>query len=394
MLNSPLNRKLRMALIGGGGAGFIGKVHRTAAQLDGRAELVAGAFSSSLERSRESALAFGVDPSRAYASWEEMLVTEAARPEDKRVDFVSIATPNFLHFPMAQAALAAGFNVICDKPMTTKVADAETLVRLVEETGAVFALTHNYTGYPMVRQAKEMIASGELGEIRAVRANYVQGWMWAVDPEKPAARGNWKDDPLKNGPGATIGDVGTHAYNLARYMTDLQPVEVLGKLTTFSGRQLDDYGHSLVRCSNDALIMVTVSQVSHGRLNDLSIEIDGDKASLTWRQEEPNSLTLRQTGQPQRIYDRAPGQSYMNDSGNAACRIPAGHPEAFFEAFANVYSAAYDDMIWRAGGGDRDPRSTIYPNVYDGLEGVRFIEQTVASSNANSVWLPMSASAG
>jgi predicted dehydrogenase len=292
---------------------------------------------------------------------------------------------------MAKASLAAGFNVLCDKPMTTNTADAETLVRLVEETGAVFALTHNYTGYPMVRQAREMIAADELGEIRAVRANYVQGWMWAVDPTQPAERGTWKDDPSRNGPGATIGDVGTHAYNLARYMSGLQPAEVLGKLTTFSGRQLDDYGHALVRCLNDALIMVTVSQVTHGRLNDLSIEIDGDKASLSWRQEEPNSLTIRQTGQPQRIYDRAPGQAHMNDSGNAACRIPGGHPEAFFEAFANVYSSVYDDMIWRAGGGDRDPRSTIYPNVYDGLEGVRFIEQTIASSNANSVWLPLSA---
>lgn len=380
-----------MALIGGGGAGFIGKVHRTAAQLDGRAELVAGAFSSSMDRSRETALAFGVDPARAYASWEEMLVTEAARPDDERVDFVSIATPNFLHFPMAKASLAAGFNVLCDKPMTTNTADAETLVRLVEETGAVFALTHNYTGYPMVRQAREMIAADELGEIRAVRANYVQGWMWAVDPTQPAERGTWKDDPRRNGPGATIGDVGTHAYNLARYMSGLLPAEVLGKLTTFSGRQLDDYGHALVRCLNDALIMVTVSQVTHGRLNDLSIEIDGDKASLSWRQEEPDSLTIRQTGQPQRIYDRAPGQAHMNDSGNAACRIPGGHPEAFFEAFANVYSSAYDDMIWRVVGGDRDPRSTIYPNVYDGLEGVRFIEQTIASSKANSVWLPLAA---
>ncbi|MDA1163805.1 MAG: Gfo/Idh/MocA family oxidoreductase [Planctomycetota bacterium] len=390
MLNSPLNRKLRMALIGGGGAGFIGKVHRTAAQLDGRAELVAGAFSSSLDRSREAALAFGVDPARAYASWEEMLVTEAARPENDRIDFVSIATPNHLHFPMAKAALVAGFNVICDKPMTTNVADAENLVRLVEETGAVFALTHNYTGYPMVRQARGMIAAGELGSVRAVRVNYVQGWMRAVDPGQPAARGIWKDDPQKNGPGGTIGDVGTHAYNLARYMSGLKPVEVLGKLMTYSGRQLDDYGHAMVRCSNDALIMVTVSQVTHGRLNDLSIEIDGDKASLTWRQEEPNSLLLRQSGQPQRIYDRAPGQAHMNDAGNAACRIPGGHPEAFFEAFANVYASAYDDIIWRNSGGVRDVHATVYPNVYDGLEGVRFVEQTVASSKAGNVWLPLS----
>lgn len=389
MLNSPLNRKLRMALIGGGGAGFIGKVHRTAAELDGRAEVVAGAFSSSPERCRETAHAFGVDPDRALASYEELLASEAARPEDERIDFVSIATPNFLHFPMAKAALEAGFHVLCDKPMTTNSADAQELVRLVEETGRVFALTHNYTGYPMVRQAREMIASGELGEIRAVRASYIQGWMQAVDPTEKADRGMWKDDPEKNGVGATVGDVGTHAFNLATYMTGLKPISLLGKVATFTGRQLDDYGHSLIRCESDALMTITVSQMSHGRLNDLSIEIDGDKASLSWRQEEPNTLTVRRTGEPQQIYERAPGQPHMNEAGNAACRIPAGHPEAFFEAFANVYSAAYDDMIRHANGESIDSRSTVYPNVHNGLEGVRYIEQTVASSKADSVWLPL-----
>ncbi len=390
MINSPLNRRLRMALCGGGGAGFIGKVHRTAATLDGRAVLVAGAFSSNFDRSRESAVAFGVDPERAFADFQALLDDELARPESERVDFVSIATPNFLHFPMAKAALEAGFNVICDKPMTTRLADAEELARLVEQTGAVFALTHNYTGYPLVRQAREMIASGELGEIRAVRASYVQGWMRGVDPAAPAARGMWKDDPEKNGPGATVGDVGTHAFNLARYITGLQPAEVLAKLMTYSaGRQLDDYGHAMVRCQNDALIMITVSQVTHGRLNDLSIEIDGEKGSLSWRQEEPNTLTLRQTGKAQQIFDRHPGGDFMNQSGISACRLPAGHPEAFFEAFANVYTAAFDDMVERAAGESRDARNTVYPNVYDGVEGVRFIEQCVASSQEGSVWKPM-----
>jgi len=384
-------RRLRMALIGGGGAGFIGKVHRTAATLDDRAELVAGAFSSNLERSIESAGMFRVDPRRAFASHEDLLTNERTRPAHERVDFVSIATPNYLHFPMAKAALEAGFNVVCDKPMTTRSSDAKELVRLVEESGAVFALTHNYTGYPLVRQAREMIAAGELGEIRAVRATYVQGWMRGLTPGEELARGMWKDDPAKNGPGATIGDVGTHAYNLARFMTGLAPVEVLGKLMTYApGRQLDDYGHALVRCENDALMMITVSQVTHGRLNDLSIEIDGEKASISWRQEEPNQLIVRRTGQPQQIYDRNPGADFMNAAGSAACRIPAGHPEAFFEAFANVYSAAFDDMIARGLGKQIDQRNTLYPNVYDGLEGVRFIEQTVASSNENGVWLPLS----
>ena len=384
MLNPPLNRRLRMALIGGGGAGFIGKVHRTAATLDGRAEVVAGTYSSDINRSRETALAFGVDPDRAYDSYEAMLQSER-----ERIDFVSIATPNWLHFPMARAALEAGVHVFCDKPMTTRVEDAEELVRLVASGDRVFALTHNYTGYPLVRQAREMIASGELGEIRAVRVNYIQGWMRGVQPGATPPRGAWKDDPEKNGPAATMGDVGTHAYNLARYMSGLQPAEISAKLMTYApGRNLDDYGHALVRCTNDALIMVTASQVTHGRLNDLSIDIDGEKAALTWRQEEPNILTVRRFGEPRHIYDRHPAASYMNESGRAACRLPAGHPEAFFEAFANVYSAAFDDIIAHTTGGEL--QAPLYPTVYDGLEGVRFIEQTVASTSANGQWLPLS----
>lgn len=389
MLNPPLNRRLRMALIGGGGAGFIGKVHRTAATLDGRADLVAGAFSSDIDRSRETALAFNVDPARAFASYEDMLQAECQRPESERIDFVTIATPNWLHFPMAKAALEAGFHVFCDKPMTTRSEDAEELVRLVEASGRVFALTHNYTGYPLVRQAREMIASGELGEIRAVRVNYIQGWMRGAQPGVTPSRGAWKDDPEKNGPAATMGDVGTHAYNLARYMSGLQPAEISAKLMTYSsGRQLDDYGHALVRCTNDALIMVTASQVTHGRLNDLSIEIDGEDASLSWRQEEPNVLIVRQLGEPQRIYDRHPAADFMNESGRSACRLPAGHPEAFFEAFANVYAAAFDDIVAVSSG--VEPATSIYPTVHDGLDGVRFIEQTVASSHANGQWLPLS----
>ena len=365
---------------------------------------------------------------------------------------------------MAKAALEAGFHVFCDKPMTTRLDHAEELVRLVESTGRIFALTHNYTGYPLVRQAREMIASGELGEIRAVRVNYIQGWMRGAQPGVTPPRGAWKDDPERNGPAATMGDVGTHAYNLARYMSGLQPVEVSARLMTYApGRQLDDYGHALIRCENDALIMVTASQVTHGRLNDLSIEIDGEDAALSWRQEEPNVLIVRQFGEPQRIYDRHPAAGYMNESGRNACRLPAGHPEAFFEAFANVYSVAFDDIVAANIAGrdsvfnaieqavleaaqkvlgtgrvisvtiDRDTgdqhvfcngeeltsdetgeilgsvqaayvkRSMIesirmahtrnpaplYPTVYDGLEGVRFLEQTVASSRANGQWLPL-----
>lgn len=390
-LNFPLNRRLRMALLGGGGTGFIGKVHRTAATLDGRVDLVSGAFSSNLDRSLETAVDFGVDPARAFDSYEKLLDDEVSRPEEERIDFVSIATPNWLHFPMAKTALEAGFNVMCDKPMAVSLVQAEELVKLVDRTGAVFGLTHNYTGYPLIRQAREMIASGELGEITAVRVNYIQGWMRGAVPGESPARGAWKDDPQKNGPAATMGDVGSHAYNLASYVTGLEPVEVSATVRTFApGRQLDDYGHALVRFQNDALCMVTVSQVTHGRLNDLSIEVDGEKASLAWRQENPNVLTVGQFGEPTRIYDRHPAASYTNDSGRAACRLPAGHPEAFFEAFANVYSAACDDMVRRATHEPFDLRNTLYPNVRDGLAGVRFIEQTIASSQAKGAWLPLS----
>ena len=389
-LNSPLNRRLRMALIGGGGTGFIGKVHRTAAALDGRVHLVAGAFSPNSDRSHQTAESFGVDPTRAFASFEDLLADERDRSAEEQVDFVSIATPNWLHFPMAKAMLKAGFHVMCDKPMTTSLSEAEELVRLVEETGRVFGLTHNYTGYPLVRQAREMIASGELGEIRAVRVNYIQGWMRGTTPGKMPPRGAWKDDPRKNGPAATMGDVGSHAFNLACYMTGLEPAEVSATVCTYApGRQLDDYGHALVRCTTNALCMVTVSQVTHGRLNDLSIEIDGEKAALSWRQESPNTLSLSQFGEPTRIYDRHPAASYTNALGREACRLPAGHPEAFFEAFANVYSAACDDMVRHACGESVSSADTLYPNVHDGLAGVRFIEQTIASSQAKGEWLPL-----
>ena len=298
-LNPPLNRRLRMALPGGGGTGFIGKVHRTATTLDGRVELVSGAFSSDVDRSRETAADFGVDPARAFNSFKKLIDDELSRPAEECVDFVSIATPNWLYFPMAKAVLEAGFNVMCDKPMTVSLVQAEELAELVDRTGAVFGVTHNYTGYPLIRQAREMIASGELGEITAVRVNYIQGWMRGSTPGDTPPRGAWKDDPQKNGPAATMGDVGSHAYNLASYVTGLKPAEVSATVRTFApGRQLDDYGHALVRFTNDALCMVTVSQVTHGRLNDLSIEVDGENASLSWRQENPNVLTIVHFGKP------------------------------------------------------------------------------------------------
>jgi predicted dehydrogenase len=388
--NGSLNRKLRMALVGGGQGAFIGRVHATAAVLDNRAALVAGALSSDPARAKASAPAYDIAPDRAYGSFEELCTKEAALPAATRIDFVTIATPNHTHFAVAKAALAAGFNVICDKPMTFDLAQAEELVKLVDKSGAVFAVSHNYTGYPLVRQAREMILGGELGEIQAIRSNYIQGWLRTRLESSDQKQAAWRTDPTKSGAAGCFGDIGTHAYNLARYMTGLLPAEVSCHLKAFEpGRRLDDYGHAVIRFENGGLGSVTASQISHGRENDLFIEIDGTKGALSWRQENPNEMMVRRNGQPHSVYTRDPNASFMNGAGKAACRLPSGHPEAFFEAFANVYRFAYDDMAKRAAGQSFERLNTVYPNVYDGVEGMYFIQQCVASSEHNGAWLPL-----
>lgn len=388
--NGELNRKLRMALVGGGSGAFIGRVHATAAVLDNRAELVAGALSSDPERAKASAPDYDIKPDRAYGSYTELIEKELALPEDQRVDFISVATPNYTHFPIAKAAIEAGFNVVCDKPMTFDLAQAEELAAAVEKSGVVFALSHNYTGYPLVRQAREMILSGELGEIQAIRSNYIQGWLRSRLEDEDQKQAAWRTDPKKSGAAGSFGDIGTHAYNLARYMTGLLPEEVSCHLKIFApGRQLDDYGHAVIRFENGGLGTVTASQISHGRENDLFIEVDGTKGAIQWRQEEPNKMVYRRNGQPHAIYTRDPNAPHTNASGAAACRLPAGHPEAFFEAFANVYRFAYDAMAQRALGETFEKTDTVYPNVADGVEGMYFIQQCVASSSENGAWVPL-----
>lgn len=388
--NGKLNRKLRMALVGGGQGAFIGRVHATAAVMDNRAALVAGALSSDAARAKSSASAYDIAESRAYGSVAEMIQKETALPADQRIDFVSVATPNHTHFEIAKTAAEAGFNVICDKPMTFDFAQAEELVRTVEKSGVVFAVSHNYTGYPLVRQAREMILNGELGEINAVRSNYIQGWLRSRLESENQKQAAWRTDPTKSGASGCFGDIGTHAYNLGRYMTGLIPADISCNLRIFAeGRRLDDYGHAVVRFANGALGTVTASQISHGRENDLWIEVDGTKGALSWRQEEPNQMIVRRNGTPHQIYTRDPNASWMNSMGKAACRLPAGHPEAFLEAFANVYRFAYDAMVDRATGVAFEKKNTIYPNVYDGAEGMYFIQQCVASSQQNGAWVPM-----
>ncbi|MGY8731610.1 MAG: Gfo/Idh/MocA family protein [Pirellulales bacterium] len=388
--NNDLNRKLRMALVGGGQGSFIGRVHCTAAVLDNRAALVAGALSSNPERAKASAPDYDIPADRAYGSYQELIESELRLPEDERIDFISIATPNFTHFEIAKAAVEAGFNVICDKPMTFDLAQAEELAAAVDQSNVVFAVSHNYTGYPLVRQAREMILNGELGEIQAVRSNYIQGWLRTRLETTEQKQAAWRTDPAKSGAAGCFGDIATHAYNLGRYMTGLLPAEISCHLKTFEeGRQLDDYGTAIIRFDNGGLGTVTASQISHGRENDLSIEIDGTLGAIQWRQEEPNQLVVRANGQPLKIYTRDPNAPFMNEAGASACRLPSGHPEAFFEAFANVYRSAYDAMIDRAMNREYERRHTVFPNVYDGVEGMYFIQQCVASSAENGAWLPL-----
>jgi predicted dehydrogenase len=379
-----------MGLVGGGQGAFIGRVHATAAILDNRALLVAGALSADAAKAKASAPDYDIKPDRAYGSVAEMVAGESRLPATERIDFVSVATPNHTHFEIARAFAEAGFNVMCDKPMTFDLAQAEELARIVQKTGVIFALTHNYTGYPLVRQARAMVLAGELGEINAIRASYIQGWLRSRLEQQDQKQASWRTDPKRSGAAGCFGDIGTHAYNLGRFITGLLPDQVSCHLKTFeAGRALDDYGAAVIRYQNGALGTVTASQITHGRENDIWIEVDGTKASLEWHQEEPNKLFVRANGQPHRIYTRDPNAPVLAAVSRTSCRLPSGHPEGFFEAFANVYTTAYDDMVARASGKKVDGKTSLYPNVADGVDGMNFVTQCVNSSKQNGQWLPL-----
>jgi predicted dehydrogenase len=378
-----------MGLVGGGRGAFIGRVHATAACLDHRAVLVAGALSSDPSKARESARDYGIPPERAYGSYQEMLAKERELPEGERVDFVSVATPNHTHFEIAKVFAEAGFNVMCDKPMTLDLAQAEELAGVVQRTRAVFAVTHNYTGYPLVRQARDMVRNGELGEINAVRALYLQGTLRRQRTPEQQRRFAWKTDPARAGISGCFGDIGIHAYNLTRFVTGLLPERVSCVLEHFEGGALDDYGLAALQYGNGGLGTITASRISHGRENGLRLEVDGTRGSLEWHQEEPNKLLVRANGQPHRVYSRDPNAPYLTPTARASCRLSGGHPEAFFEAFANVYTAAYDDMIRRAAGLTVDETHSLYPNARDGVDGVHFVAQCVASAQDGGGWRPL-----
>ncbi|HZY66910.1 MAG TPA: Gfo/Idh/MocA family oxidoreductase [Rubrobacteraceae bacterium] len=378
-------KKLKMGMIGGGSDAFIGAVHRSGALMDGQIEFVAGALSSTREKSLASGRALGLSERRNYGSWEEMLEGELSLSEEERVDFVSVVTPNHLHFPVARAFAEAGINVVCDKPMVHSSEQAEQLVGTVEESGVVFAVTYQYTGYPMVKQARHMVRRGDLGEVRKVIVEYSQDWLASKAEENGAKQAEWRTDPERSGIAGAMGDIGSHAENLVATVTGLEISEICADLTAFvPGRRLDDDGNLLIRYEGGAKGVLIASQVSSGEENNLSLRIYGTEAGLEWRQENPNYLYFKPAGAPEQVFKR--GNEYLCEEAKAATRVPPGHPEAFIEAFANVYSGVAAAIRNDRGDGDVADALTDFPTVYDGARGVRFIEKTVESARSDNKW--------
>ncbi len=382
-----MSGRIRMGMVGGGQGAFIGGVHRIAATMDDRIELVCGAFSSSPTRSRESGRALHLPDRRVYTSYGEMFLREAQLPPEERMEFVSIVTPNHLHAPVATAALRAGFHVACDKPLAYDLAEARRLARLVEKSGREFLLTHNYAGYPLVRQAREMVAKGALGRLRKIVVEYPQGWLAQPIEKEKQKQASWRTDPKRAGASCCIGDIGTHAAHLAEYITGLKIREVCADLSTsVRGRKLDDDGVALLRFDKDVKGSLWASQVAIDEENGLAIRIYGDKGGLRWRQEEPNTLVLMHGDRPREILRT--GANYgdrLAPSAVAACRLPAGHPEGYLEGFANLYRDFADRLEKHRRG--RPPRKAPeYPGIREGLRGMAFIEACVKSSKNGQKW--------
>ena len=380
-----MNRKLRFGMIGGGRGAFIGAVHRIAAVLDGQAVLVAGAFSSDAARSRASGEDLFLDPTRVYGSYQEMAKAEATKPAAERLDFVVIVTPNHQHFPPAKLFLESGFNVVCDKPVTFNLAEAIKLRAIVRRTRKVFVLTHNYTGNAMVKQAREMVRTGKLGAVRKVVVEYPQGWLATRLEGSGQKQAAWRTDPKRSGAAGAMGDIGTHAENLAHYITGLEISELCADLTSFvPGRRLDDDGNILVRFKGGAKGILHASQISVGEENNLNIRIYGEKAGLEWQQEHPNELLVKFPDQPKQTWRR--GNGYVGDTAKKFTRIPAGHPEGYLEAFANIYQEAFR-AIRAEVAGKKMPSDLDFPTIDDGVEGMAFIDTVVKSSARGAKWL-------
>lgn len=379
------HRRLRLGMVGGGPGAFIGAVHRIAARLDDRYELVAAALSSEREKSFAGAKELNIP--RGYGSFQEMAGAEAKLPDG--IEVVSIVTPNHMHHAPAKAFLEAGIDVICDKPLTTTLDDALDLAKTVNRTGLIFGVTHNYTGHPLVRQAREMVAAGELGPIRLVQVEYVQDWLSTPLEKTGQKQAEWRTDPVRSGPGGSLGDIGTHAYNLACFVTGMTCEKVAADVSTFvPGRRLDDNVHMLLRFAGGAKGSLWASQVAPGNENNLRLRVYGEKAGLEWHQENPNELSFTPLGQPKQIIRR--GSAGTGRAAAHATRIPSGHPEGYLEAFAQLYNDLAEQIISRREKRAPDPASLLVPTVEDGVEGVRFIKTALESSQNGSAWTTIS----
>lgn len=375
-----------MGMVGGGRGAFIGAVHRMAARLDGEIDLVAGCFSGDPKKSKLSGEDLHLDPSRVYGTYEEMAKAEAALPADQRIDFVSIVTRNNTHFAVSKTFLEAGFHVICDKPLCFTLKEGLKLREIVKKTGKVFALTHNYTGYPMVKEAREWVRSGKLGQLLKIVVEYPQGYATsAFEDAKPSQIANWRMDPNVSGVSNCMGDIGTHAHNLARYISGLEVEEICAELSTFiPGRLLDDDGNCLVRWTKGVKGILYASQISHGEENNLNIRVFGTKGSLQWFQENPNELLFKQADAPVQVYRR--GNSYLSEAAKGATRTPFAHPEGFIEAFANIYRGAAVAIADNIEGRKAPKSGYDFPTVDDGIAGMAFIEAAVKSGKAGAKW--------
>ncbi|WP_399281410.1 Gfo/Idh/MocA family protein [Variovorax beijingensis] len=374
-------------MVGGGRDAFIGAVHRNAMALDGQIELVAGALSSSAEKARASGRDLHLADDRNHGDWQSLLADELKRPPEERIDFVSIVTPNHVHFPVAQAFVEAGFHVVCDKPLVHTRAQADALVAAVKKQGTLFGVTYNYTGYPMVRQAREMVRSGQLGELRKVVVEYNQGWLASQLEGAGNKQADWRTDPARSGAAGAIGDIGSHAENLVASVTGLEIESLCADLSALvPGRMLDDDGSLLLRFKGGARGVLIASQVNTGLENDLRLRVSGTLGTLEWRQEQPSQLAHLPHDGPKQIFTR--GSPWLCEAAQRASRLPAGHPEGFIEAFANIYAGVAADIRARNAGQPADAIAADYPRVEDGARGVRFIERTVASAQSESKWTP------
>ena len=382
------SKRLKMGMVGGGPGAFIGEVHRKAIRMDGKIELLAGAFDIDPEKSKQMGQELALDPDRIYDNYKEMIEKELALPEECRIDFVSITTPNNWHFPIAKDFLQAGFYVMCEKPMTLNMDEALELKELVKKTGKIFGLMHIYTGYPMVKLAKDMVKAGELGNIRKIVVQYPQGWLATALEKEGSQQASWRTDPKQSGAAGCIGDIGTHAANLAEYVSGLKITDICSDLTSFvKGRVLDDDGNCLLHFENGAKGILHASQISIGQENDLAIWIYGDRKSIEWHQERPDYLYVKPIDQPVEVWRR--GNDYVGQKSPAAARatrLPFGHPEGFIEAFANIYCNFADTINAIKAGQQPDELMTDFPDVHDGVRGMRFIETVVKSSKSDNKW--------